>query len=85
MDYTPQHYELSDNGGTPLDDDDTLRGLDTRYQRHVREMTPPVSGRYDRPNADDTGDMFLNIARDEALNRASNTRAQDGAYSPAVS
>ncbi len=85
MNFTPQPYELGDNGDTPLDDDDTLRGLDTRYQRHVRGMTPPVSGRLGQSNADDTGDMFLRIARDEALNRASSGRTPDGAYSPVVS
>lgn len=93
MNFTPRPYDLDESAGAPLYDDDTARapaGLDARYDRQSRLMTPPVSGRQgpngpNGPNGDESGDVFLRLAREDAMNRTANGRTPDGTYSPVVS
>lgn len=88
MNFTPRPYDLHESAGAPLYDDDLARaataGPDARYDRQSRLMTPPVSGRQGT-NGEESGDVFLRLAREDALNRTVNGRTPDGTYSPVVS
>lgn len=88
MNFTPRPYDLNESAGAPLYDEDitraTIAGPDARYDRQSRLMTPPVSSRQG-VNGEETGDVFLRLAREDALNRTANGRTPDGTYSPVVS
>ncbi|TQV94819.1 cell wall anchor protein [Cordyceps javanica] len=82
MNFTPRPYDLGESAGAPLYDEDSARAATAgSYDRQSRLMTPPVSGRQG-PGGEETGDVFLRIAREDAVNRTANGRTPDGTYSP---
>lgn len=87
MNFTPRPYDLNESAGAPLYDEDLARtaaGPDVHYDKQSRLMTPLVSGQQG-VNGEDSGDVFLRLAREEAVNRTANGRTPDGTYSPVVS
>ncbi|KAJ6790206.1 hypothetical protein PWT90_10361 [Aphanocladium album] len=86
MNFTPRPYDLHESAGAPLYDEDHARAAtaapDSRYDRQSRLMTPPVSGRQAGNGGEESGDVFLRLAREDALNRTTNGRTPDGTYSP---
>ncbi|OAQ99925.1 hypothetical protein LLEC1_03741 [Akanthomyces lecanii] len=84
MNSTPHSYDLNESAGAPLYNEDPARtaaGPDAHYDRQSRLMTPPVSG-HQGVNGEDSGDVFLRLAREEAVHRNTNGRTPDGTYSP---
>ncbi|KAJ4157985.1 uncharacterized protein LMH87_008532 [Akanthomyces muscarius] len=84
MNFTPRPYDLNESAGAPLYDEDLARtaaGPDALYDRQSRLMTPPVSS-HQGVTGEDSGDVFLRLAREEAVNRTTNGRTPDGTYSP---
>ncbi|KAH7329162.1 hypothetical protein B0I35DRAFT_37780 [Stachybotrys elegans] len=61
-------FDVGDETPDP-NHDRALRALEGRRDPDVVQMTPPVSARQDAPDADDTGDVFLKIAREESSRR----------------
>ncbi|KGQ04405.1 hypothetical protein BBAD15_g10355 [Beauveria bassiana D1-5] len=86
MNFTPRPYDLDESAGAPLDDQEdpaftATSGLDGRYDRQSRLTTPPISGRQGA-NGEESGDVFLRLAREDAMNRTASGRTPDGTYSP---
>ncbi|OAA53881.1 cell wall anchor protein [Cordyceps fumosorosea ARSEF 2679] len=82
MNFTPRPYDLSESAGAPLYDEDPANATTASpYDRQSRLMTPPVSGRQ-VANGEESGDVFLRLAREDAVNRGANARTPDGTYSP---
>ncbi|VUC22063.1 unnamed protein product [Clonostachys rosea] len=85
MNYKGQLYESGDESNESSHDY-TLRALEGRSaqpQERV-EITPPMSAKHDTSDADDGGDVFLKIAREESMRRTSNRRVTEDIQSPAV-
>lgn len=74
-------------GDEPADPnyDRTLRALEGRHIAGVLQMTPPASARRDGSDADDGGDVFLRIAREEGSRRNTNENVPDETQSMVVS
>ncbi|CAH0049312.1 unnamed protein product [Clonostachys solani] len=84
MNYKGQFYESGDESNESSHDY-TLRALEGRSaqpQDRV-EITPPMSAKHDTSDADDGGDVFLKIAREESMRRTSNRRVTEDIQSPA--
>jgi hypothetical protein len=60
-----------DTGDETVDNnyDRTLRALEGRRVQDMLQMTPPASARAEPAEGDDTGDVFLKIAREESTRR----------------
>ncbi|KAI1338027.1 hypothetical protein F5Y15DRAFT_141012 [Xylariaceae sp. FL0016] len=74
MSRTTRTYDVGDDYGDPNHRDRTLRALEGR--RGDEQITPPDSAT-DRTHSDDSGDIFLKIAREDPLNRYADS---NGAY-----
>ncbi|KAM3512691.1 hypothetical protein MY11210_003644 [Beauveria gryllotalpidicola] len=86
MNFTPRPYDLDESAGAPLYDQQdpacaATSGPDGRYDRQSRLMTPPISGRQGA-NGEESGDVFLRLAREDAINRTASGPKPDGTYSP---
>lgn len=65
--------------------DRTLRVLEGRAENDVLHSAPPFSSRFDSTDNDDTGDVFLKIAREEASRRQSGDCSPEDTQSTVVS
>ncbi|CAG9971899.1 unnamed protein product [Clonostachys byssicola] len=83
-DYKGQLYESGDESNES-NHDYTLRALEGRsaQPQDRAEITPPMSAKHDTSDADDGGDVFLKIAREESMRRSSNRRVTEDIQSPA--
>ena len=63
----------------------TLRALEGRRGQGSMQITPPSSGGPDGMDADDSGDVFLKIAREESARRAADENYPDETQSTIVS
>lgn len=68
MDHSPRFQNTGDEPTSP-GFDRTLRALEGRQIAGMLQMTPPTSARHEGSDADDSGDVFLKIAREEASRR----------------
>ncbi|KAF4985267.1 hypothetical protein FDECE_16689, partial [Fusarium decemcellulare] len=68
MNSKPRFYDFGDDAADS-NHDRTLRALEGRGDQDVLRSAPPISGRHDAFDGDDTGDVFLKIAREEASRR----------------
>ena len=64
-------YDAADDGSDSSHRDRTLRALEGRRDDEPLQLTPPDSAT-DRPEpaADDTGDVFLKMSRDDSENQS---------------
>lgn len=81
MNYDPR-YVANGDGPRFAQVEQPLRRFDPRQDSDVRHVTPPVSGRQTSTANEDGGDVFLNIARDEAYHHADSERSYGGIYTP---
>ncbi|EGX94148.1 cell wall anchor protein [Cordyceps militaris CM01] len=82
MNFTPRPYDLDESAGPSIYDQDPAHAATAGpYDRQSRLMTPPVSNRQ-AVNSEESGDVFLRLAREDAVNRSANGRTPDGTYSP---
>lgn len=65
---TMRGYEGGEDYGDSNHRDRTLRALEGRRFDDASQITPPDSAG-DRPDGDDSGDLFLKIAREDTLRR----------------
>lgn len=84
MSYDQQYYANPD-GSRFSQQEQPMRRFDPRQDQDGRHMTPPVSSRQAPQNNEDSGDVFLNIAREEAYRQAESERPYGGTYTPVVS
>ena len=84
MNYSPRQYDTGDEPSDP-NYDRTLRALEGRQIQDMLQMTSPTSARHEGREADDGGDVFLRIAREEGARRAANEIGQDETQSSVVS
>lgn len=84
MSYDQQYYANLD-GSRFSQQEPPMRRFDPRQDQDGRHMTPPVSSRQVPQNNEDSGDVFLNIAREEAYRQAESERPYGGTYTPVVS
>ncbi|CAM1505530.1 Fc.00g111670.m01.CDS01 [Cosmosporella sp. VM-42] len=68
MNSRSRFYDMGDDL-TDSNHDRTLRALEGRSDQDFMHNTPPVSSRHDALDGDDTGDVFLKIAREEQNRR----------------
>ncbi|KAL2693981.1 hypothetical protein Neosp_000551 [[Neocosmospora] mangrovei] len=68
MNSRPRYYDFGDDG-PDSNHDQTLRALEGRADHEVLRSAPAFSSRHDAFDNDDTGDVFLKIAREEASRR----------------
>ncbi|KAI0024785.1 hypothetical protein F4780DRAFT_724951 [Xylariomycetidae sp. FL0641] len=77
---SPRSYE----GGDSFDDSDprerSLRALEGRRPGLVRQQTTPPESTRDRPENDDSGDLFLKIAREDASRRTADRNTPISSY-----
>ncbi|KAI1180116.1 hypothetical protein F4777DRAFT_585793 [Nemania sp. FL0916] len=65
---TARTYDGGDDYGDATHHDRTLRALEGRRGDEVMQWTPPDSAG-ERPDGDDSGDLFLRIAREDSMQR----------------
>lgn len=70
-------YDGGDDYGDSNHRDRTLRALEGRRYEDASQITPPDSAG-DRPDGDDSGDLFLKIAREDSLRRGANRNGNYG-------
>lgn len=77
-------FDLGDDyhDGSP---DQTLRALEGRHGQGALPMTPPASAGHEGPVMDDTGDVFMKIAREEPVRRVADGSAPEEPQTSAVS
>ncbi|RTE72357.1 hypothetical protein BHE90_013231 [Fusarium euwallaceae] len=68
MNSRSRYYDFGDDG-PDTNHDQTLRALEGRADHDVLRSAPAFSSRHDAFDNDDTGDVFLKIAREEASRR----------------
>ncbi|KAM0434399.1 hypothetical protein ACHAPT_003495 [Fusarium lateritium] len=68
MNSRSRYYDFGDDVGDS-NHDQTLRALEGRADHEVLRSAPAFSSRHDAFDNDDTGDVFLKIAREEASRR----------------
>ncbi|KAM5351499.1 hypothetical protein ACJ41O_004222 [Fusarium nematophilum] len=76
MNSRPRFYDFGDDVADS-NHDRTLRALEGRTDQDVLHSAPPFSGRHDAFDNDDTGDVFLKIAREEASRRQPDQQIHD--------
>lgn len=84
MNHRPRFHDMGDDPKDPSHDR-TLRALEGRQIADMLHMTPPTSARHDGSDPDDSGDVFLRIAREEASRRNTNENAPAETQSSIVS
>lgn len=86
MNYRSGSYDMSDDPSDP-EYDRTLRALEGRQIQKMLQMTSPTraSARRDGFDADDGGDVFLKIAREEGARRNANEISPDETRNSVVS
>jgi hypothetical protein len=84
MNHRPRFHDTGDDPYDP-GHDRTLRALEGRQIADMLQMTPPTSARHDVSDPDDSGDVFLRIAREEASRRKANENAAGETQSSIVS
>jgi hypothetical protein len=67
-----QNFDFGDDVDDSNQRDRTLRALEGRPDDDLGQITPPDSAAHDATDGDDTGDLFLKIAREESSRRAPN-------------
>ncbi|KAI0131681.1 hypothetical protein F4776DRAFT_154758 [Hypoxylon sp. NC0597] len=77
-------YEGSDDYGDSNHRDRTLRALEGRRFDDASQITPPDSAG-DRPDGDDSGDLFLKIAREDSSRRGIDSNGNYGDNQSAIS
>ncbi|KAI2472017.1 hypothetical protein F4781DRAFT_385021 [Annulohypoxylon bovei var. microspora] len=77
-------YEGSDDYGDSNHRDRSLRALEGRRFDDASQITPPDSAG-DRPDGDDSGDLFLKIAREDTLRRHADSNGNYGDNQSALS
>jgi hypothetical protein len=60
-------YDFGDDFADSNQRDRTLRALEGRADDDMLQLTPPDSAEHDMTDGDDTGDVFLKIARQESI------------------
>ncbi|EEU46522.1 uncharacterized protein NECHADRAFT_92815 [Fusarium vanettenii 77-13-4] len=76
MNSRPRYYDFGDDG-PDSNHDQTLRALEGRADHEVLRSAPAFSSRHDAFDNDDTGDVFLKIAREEASRRQPDEQPAD--------
>ncbi|KAI8720799.1 hypothetical protein NCS52_00525900 [Fusarium sp. LHS14.1] len=76
MNSRPRYYDFGDDG-PDSNHDQTLRALEGRADHEVLRSAPAFSSRHDAFDNDDTGDVFLKIAREEASRRQPDEQPTD--------
>ncbi len=86
MNFRPRPYDLGDDSARGTIDN-TLRALEGRYSDDSRRSSTLSPGRQNSSpgNFDDTGDIFLRIARDEPSHRPGDESVPDDVQSSVVS
>ncbi|KAI1212499.1 uncharacterized protein F4807DRAFT_373747 [Annulohypoxylon truncatum] len=77
-------YEGGEDYGDSNHRDRTLRALEGRRFDDASQITPPDSAG-DRPDGDDSGDLFLKIAREDTLRRNADNNGNYGDSQSAIS
>ncbi|KAI8963896.1 hypothetical protein F5Y11DRAFT_126241 [Daldinia sp. FL1419] len=77
-------YEGNEDSGNSNHRDRTLRALEGRRFDDASQITPPDSAG-DRPDGDDSGDLFLKIAREDPSRRGAETNGNYGDNQGALS
>ncbi|KAI0845160.1 hypothetical protein F5Y00DRAFT_273225 [Daldinia vernicosa] len=77
-------YEGSEDSGDSNHRDRTLRALEGRRFDDESQITPPDSAG-DRPDGDESGDLFLKIAREDSSRRGAETNRNYGDNQSALS
>ncbi|KAI1103769.1 hypothetical protein F4804DRAFT_216414 [Jackrogersella minutella] len=77
-------YDGSEDSGDSNHRDRTLRALEGRRFDDASQITPPDSAG-DRPDGDDSGDLFLKIAREDPLRRNADGNGNYGETQSAIS
>ncbi|KAI1143843.1 hypothetical protein F5Y05DRAFT_418068 [Hypoxylon sp. FL0543] len=77
-------YDGGDDYGDSNHRDRTLRALEGRRFDDASQITPPDSAG-DRPDGDDSGDLFLKIAREDPLRRGADSNGNYGDNQSAIS
>lgn len=80
MNVSTQQANAVDDG---VANDHTLRLADDRVEHDALQVSTPTTAR--QSNTEDSSDIFLNIAREEAYRKAENERFYGGSYTPLVS
>ncbi|KAJ4170174.1 hypothetical protein NW754_006317 [Fusarium falciforme] len=76
MNSRSRYYDFGDDG-PDSNHDQTLRALEGRADHDVLHSAPAFSSRHDAFDNDDTGDVFLKIAREEASRRQPDEQPAD--------
>lgn len=84
MNSRSRYYDFGDDG-PDSNHDQTLRALEGRADHEVLHSAPAFSSRHDAFDNDDTGDVFLKIAREEASRRQPDEQPADETRSVVVS
>lgn len=77
-------YDGGDDYGDATHHDRTLRALEGRRGDEVMQWTPPDSAG-ERPDGDDSGDLFLKIAREDSFQRTADSGRMHAENSNAIS
>lgn len=76
-------YDGGDDYGDATHHDRTLRALEGRRGDEVMQWTPPDSAG-ERPDGDDSGDLFLKIAREDSFQRTADSGRMHAENSNAI-
>jgi hypothetical protein len=82
---TMNPYDFGDDFGDSNQRDRTLRALEGMPDDDMLQMTPPDSAEHSALDGDDTGDVFMKIAREESTRRVPDENAPLDDQSPVVS
>lgn len=84
MNSRPRYYDFGDDG-PDSNHDQTLRALEGRADQDILHSAPTFSSRPGAFDNEDTGDVFLKIAREEAPRRQPDEQPADETRSVVVS